>query len=280
VQLTTSESLRSLREALAQEHADRTAADDAISQSWRLALDRERSDWTLANMALRSLVNALEKDIVGINDVLVGVHQRLLELERLLIDQAVERQKTLEHEVGGKAQQRLAELSLRLDMESDARAAQAEEVRRVLRTLRQKMGSELAHQAEFSRSTRNEVYTKLQDLRALSPLDMDRVGVEDQLLGQQAACEVRLCGLEAGLQAVKHCHRHEQAVERQHHEEIELKQSEAFAAQLLELRSDVYARLCQERDLQQARVSVLQERLNVLEVFFQEARALLLRSQS
>lgn len=95
VQLTTSESLRSLREALAQEHADRTAADDAISQSWRLALDRERSDWTLANMALRSLVNALEKDIVGINDVLVGVHQRLLELERLLIDQAVERQKNL-----------------------------------------------------------------------------------------------------------------------------------------------------------------------------------------
>merc|ERR1712008_228371 len=165
-------------------------------------------------------------------------------------------------------------------MGSDARAAQTEEVRRVLRTLRQKMGNELAHQAEFSRSTWNEVYTQVQTLRSLSPLEVDRAGVEDQLLEQQAACEVRLYGLEAGLEAVKHCHRHEQAVERQHHEENELKQSQAFAAQLLELRSDMYARLCQERDLQQARAAVLQERLSVLEAFFQDARALLLRSQS
>mmetsp|Transcript_49910 Transcript_49910/g.99034 ORF Transcript_49910/g.99034 Transcript_49910/m.99034 type:complete len:386 (-) Transcript_49910:162-1319(-) len=251
MQLRMSESLGSLREALLKESADRIGADDAISQSWRLALDREKSDWMLANTALRSLVNALEKDVAGINEVFFGIRQRMLELEKSLIAQASESKNMLEQEIGEKVQQRLAGLSLQLDVESHAHKAEAEEVRRVLRTFRQKMGSELAHQAEFSRSTWNELNTQLQDLRAHSPLEVDRAVVEDQLFA-----------------------------ERQHQKENELKQSQAFTAQLLELRSEVYAKLCQERDLQQARVAVLQERLDMLEAFFQDARALFLRNQS
>lgn len=288
---TLSELLREVRENLQKEAQNRTAAEEAIKEGFQLSLDQEKADRAAEGNSMRSLLSTLQKELSGLKDANSQQRNKLAEVDHsfnALNARMKELQHSLEDELQKRAEsaqrqdQSVKDLQSAIETEVDNRKSLAEEVDHVLKSMKSKVKNLVCEQGELSRQAIETARKQLQE-----QLDREiktREAVQGKL---QSACEdQRLMLLESNernesllRELERRCQEH-LTMELKEVEAAQIRITEETHRQLRDLRESSEERWLEERQAREAQVQGLEDHVDFLEGFLQDARELFLQRGS
>ncbi|CAL1140718.1 unnamed protein product [Cladocopium goreaui] len=288
---TLSELLREVRENLQKEAQNRTAAEEAIKEGFQLSLDQEKADRAAEGNSLRSLLSSLQKELSGLKEANSQQRNKLAEVDHsfnALNARMKELQHSLEDELQKRAEsaqrldQSVKDLQSSIETEVDNRKSLAEEVDHVLKSMKSKVKNLVCEQGELSRQAIETARKQLQE-----QLDREmktREAVQGKL---QSACEdQRLMLLESNerneslLRELERRCQEQLTMELKEVEAAQIRLTEETHRQLRDLRESSEERWLEERQAREAQVQGLEDHVDFLEGFLQDARELFLQRGS
>ncbi|CAK9103428.1 unnamed protein product [Durusdinium trenchii] len=285
---TLSELLREVRETVLKETQNRTASEEAIKESFQLALDQEKADRVADCNSLRSMVNSVQKELGGLKESVSHHRSKLNEADHSLNAMSA-RFKELQHHIDDELQKRtdsvqkldttVKELGTALEAEVATRQSLAEEVDQVLKSMKSKVKSLVCEQGEISRQAMESARKQLQE--QLDRESKAREAVQGKL--QSAFEDQRLMLLESNDRTETLVREMEQRFQEQLSMELkdleasQFRFSEETLRQLRDLRESMTERLAEERQAREVQTQSLEDHVDFLEGFLQDARELFLQ---
>eukprot|EP00930_Biecheleria_cincta_P069663 TRINITY_DN57374_c0_g1_i1.p1 TRINITY_DN57374_c0_g1~~TRINITY_DN57374_c0_g1_i1.p1 ORF type:complete len:544 (-),score=149.91 TRINITY_DN57374_c0_g1_i1:54-1685(-) len=285
---TLTQMLREVRESLAKESQGRHAAEEAVKESVQLAVEQERTERLLDCNALRAATNSLLKDFAPLKEELPSLRGRLGEVENFVNTRLKDSQRVFEQELGERAaaqqrlDSRLTELNAALEKEASKRQELADETDHVLKSFRSKMKTAAAAQEESLRQVRESLREQLVESLGHESTAREalQASMHSALEDARTILGDRLEGLEAIVRDVDQRHQEQLSSELRELEANQLKLTEELSRQLRELRENFAERLQEERQARESHAEGIEEHLDFLEGFLQDARELFLQRGS
>lgn len=288
---TLSELLREVRENILKETQNRTATEEAIKESFQLNLDQEKSDRVSDANSLRSLVTGIQKECSGLKEAVAHQRSKFGEVDHS-VNALNARIKELQHSLDEELQKRadsvqkldssVKELGTTLETEVATRQSLAEEVDHVLKAMKSKVKNLVCEQGELSRQAIETARKQLQE--QLDREVKSREAIQSKL---QSACEdQRLMLLESSernetlLRELERRFQEQLAMELKDVEASQARFTEETHRQLRDLRESSEERLAEERQVRESQTQGLEDHVDFLEGFLQDARELFLQRGS
>ncbi|CAE7473952.1 unnamed protein product [Symbiodinium sp. CCMP2592] len=282
---TLSQIMREVRESVLKETQSRTNSEEAMKDAFQQTLEQERTDRIADVAALRTASSALQKDVTSLKEVIPNHRARLGEVEHFMNTRLKEIHKGLEDELqkraaaDAKLEKNLKDLSSSLETEVSTRQSLAEEVDQVLKTMKSKMKSSVAEQAEIARQALETA--KKQFTEQLASECHMREAVTSKLSAaleeQRGSLLSAVERLEMLVRSADQRWQEDLARELKEVEASQLRFSEETIRQLRELREFAAEKLDEERQAREAQGTNLEDHVDFLEGFLQDARELFLQ---
>eukprot|EP00933_Yihiella_yeosuensis_P042558 TRINITY_DN37183_c0_g1_i1.p1 TRINITY_DN37183_c0_g1~~TRINITY_DN37183_c0_g1_i1.p1 ORF type:complete len:585 (+),score=152.79 TRINITY_DN37183_c0_g1_i1:89-1843(+) len=276
--------LQDMRGTLTQESQDRSSSLDGLRQSLASSLELERTERISSFGSLRAAATSMQRELQPCKDEISLLRDRLAEAEAAQ-SQTKETFQGLEQELADRAarsqklERRLIELSNVVERETAARSGLAEEVDQALKTFRSKTKQMVADQAENSRQEREDIKSQL--LEQISSERSLREALQSatslQLADQRAVLEGKIDGFEVKLRESVARHDAELAGEIKRIEEDQLKLAEEISKQIQSQKERFGVLLAEEQHARELQSQDLEENIDFLQGFFQDARELFLQ---
>mmetsp|Transcript_23162 Transcript_23162/g.53254 ORF Transcript_23162/g.53254 Transcript_23162/m.53254 type:complete len:574 (+) Transcript_23162:128-1849(+) len=277
--------LGELRRALLNENQDRATADEELARGLRDLLEKERSDRSSEFTQLRTSISALQKDFFPGKDEMVGLGNRISELESHFLLQLKEMRDAANKDTSdnlthyGRLEKRILEISKTLEKEGASRAALAEETEQMLKTFRVKIRAQLNEQAEAARVAREALQRALQDQldKEISAREAQGDALASDMAGQRVAIQSKLESLQKLMADIEAKTREMMAKHVLDWEQAHGKMLDDLSKQIREVRESLTARLNEERLMREASDSSIEEHLDFLDRFLQDVRELFMQ---
>lgn len=279
------EFLRDTRETTSQEIRTHGIAMEDMRKSLSSLLEQERNERNVAVTSVRNVVIALQKELQPLTDDFPSIRTRLGEAESFLQGRVKELMKTLEQSMHDRqashneTERRLAELAAGIQKEANTRSALAEEIDQVLKTFRTKMKHTVTEQADLARQSREELRRQCMD-----QIDKERhlreahqSALQEQLSDWRSFLDTRVESFETSLLQTSQRLEAQLASELRDVEASSLRISEEFSRQLREQKETLATKLAEEQHTRLSQTENIEEHIDFLDGFFQDARDLFLK---
>lgn len=268
---------REHREAVAKESRERDVGHQAVIKSLKGAVEQERADRDLALNPLRLEFQDLQKHFAPHKEDLPKLHTKCKELEETILPKFKDHQKALdnvanEHAVAQRGvEQRMSEMSVKLENETAARHALMEEIEQMLKQHRSKMRSIVNEQAESSRQTRETLASAFQNQldKEAQVRESQHEELHEHLTNQKVGADTRLDACQKSLADLEGRLSAEMRQEREGGANS-AKRAEELARQIRELREYTHSFMSEERAARETALYSLEEQMSVLPRFFQD----------